>query len=872
MKKGLILIIGLLFAGGAVSQHSINLPTEGNKFLLNKEWVARCATDIVVDGNVLTTSKQKFENWLPATVPGTVLTTQLNNGLIPSPYFGMNNTLIPDIYDTGSDYYTYWFVNQFKIDRVESGKTIWLNFRGINYRADIYLNGKRINTSTHVGMFHRTSYDITSVLRHDTINTLAVWVAPPDHVGRDNGGQGGDGQIARNVTMHFTPGWDWIQAVRDRNTGIWDEVSITQTGNIRLLNPHIITKVAGVRFPDGKQAEATLKVSTELKNHSNRPQTAIVTYDVEGRKNSVTIKLNPREIREVNFNDLILKNPRLWWPKGIGKQELYTIKLQVSDGNGSLSDKQDIKFGVREITTRKDPLTGGREFRVNGQKIYIRGGNYIASDWMLQLSAERYRTEVKFHADMNLNMIRVWGGALPERPEFYNACDEYGILVFQDLSVTGDANGAWTDPKKKDSPERRRAYPDDHVLFLDYVKDQVKMLRNHPSLALWCGGNEWPAADDIDFALKNDIMPVLDPERYFTSYSTDTIFTRNTIGNVGDGPYGIQELDWFFNFRSTPFNPELGSVGVPEALSMREIMSEADFNDFPKAGKRRVNEVWDYHKYIAYDHHIERYGNPKSGQEFCDIAQLVNYNQYRTFMEGWGAHMWNWYTGMLIWKTQNPWTALRGQMYDWYLDQNACYYGTRKGCEPLHVQYNLKTKAVEVVNTSLSEYKNMTVKAIWYNLNGELINQKNTNIVVKANNVSQAFIVEQPNGINGVYFLRLQLSDGKKIVSDNAYWQSTQPNDYTTLANLPKSDAKIATSINKNGTNYQAEVTISTGKTISFFNRIYVLNKKTGKRILPVDYSDNYVTVFPNENCVIKLNFNSNLSEDDILISIQSRN
>lgn len=163
------------------------------------------------------------------------------------------------------------------------------------------------------------------------------------------------------------------------------------------------------------------------------------------------------------------------------------------------------------------------------------------------------------------------------------------------------------------------------------------------------------------------------------SFSTDTLFTRNYLGDNGDGPYGIQEPEWFFSFRSHPFNPEAGSVGSPEVESMREMMTEQDLAGFPRKGFTR-NYTWRYHKDLGYGDHLERYGEVKDIETYCKYAQVVNYDQYRSFMEGWASHMWDWYTGILIWKTQNPWTSLRGQMYDWSLDVNASLYGTRKGC------------------------------------------------------------------------------------------------------------------------------------------------------------------------------------------------
>ncbi len=863
----------ILHVSGKDNNQVISVPQNGENILLNRNWVARQATYVMVDGAVLSAGKQDFHGWLPATVPGTVLTTLLHNELIPSPYHGLNNELIPDIFHTGNDFYTYWFVNRFDISEVGKGKRLWLNFRGINYKADIFLNGKRISTTTHEGMFIRRSYDITDAVKPGATNTLAVLVFPPDFPGEANGGQAGDGQIAKNNTMQCTTGWDWIQAVRDRNTGIWDEVSLTTTGNVRLMHPQVQSKVPGVRIPGGKQADATLTMNAEVENLTVNPQTVTVSYEIEKQQFAAKVQLAPRERRLVSLPSMTVKNPRLWWPNNMGKQELYDMTLTVTDGvSANISDKQNVRFGIREIATEKDQATGGRKFFVNGQKVFVRGGNYIASDWMLQLSAERYRTEVHFLADMNLNMLRVWGGAIPERPEFYNACDEYGLLVFQDFPVTGDANGAWLDPRKKDSQARRQEYPDNHTLFLESAIDQVKMLRNHPSLCMWCGGNEWPAAPDIADALQNEVMTKYD-NRYFALFSTDTVFTRNTIGGVGDGPYGIQELEWFFSFRSTPFNPELGSVGVPEAASLKAFMDENDFNDFPKPGSRRINRVWEYHKYIPYSDHIGRYFQPKNTEEFCSIAQLLNFEQYRALMEGWASNMWSWYTGMLIWKIQNPWTALRGQMYDCYLDVNACYYGTRVGGEPLHVQYNYKTHQVEVVNTTASGKDKCIVRTRIYGIDGKVIHeQEKQNLLLTANSSKALFPVEQPTQVQGVYFLRLELTDGSKVLSDNVYWLTTQSKDYSHLQQMTPSQATVSINLEKKSGDYHARVNVKAKDKISFFNRISVFNKKTGERVLPVIYSDNYFTVFPNEEKVITLNFASDLSQEDIVVEVREWN
>lgn len=851
----------------AEEQALLAIPEPGEKTLIHSDWYARKANEVKMDGNRLSAAPLDKTGWLPARVPGTVLTTLLENHMYPAPEFGLNNNLIPDIHEVGNDFYTYWFTRQFTINNLPEGRNVWLNFRGINYKAEIFLNGKRINRNTHEGMFLRKTFNITPYLRTDAPNVLAVLVYPPTHAGNPNGGQGGDGQIARNNTMQYTPGWDWIQPVRDRNTGIWDEVSITTTGPVCLSSPYVVTKVPGVRDPETKtQREAFVNTSVELENTGSTSLKGLLVCETNGTRLTQPVTLSPFEKKTVSLNPLAVKNPRLWWPNGIGEQPLYDMNLSFEIGN-QVSDRERLRYGIREITSDKCPDNGGRRFFVNGQKIYVTGGNYINSDWLLRLSPERYRDEVRFHAEMNLRMIRVWGGALVERPEFYNACDEFGILVFQDLWGSGDCNGAWEDPTKMDSRERRWEYPDNHDLFIASVEDQVKMIRNHPSLCFWCGANEWPLAKDIDQCLRKEVFPRLDPERLFVSFSTDTLFTRNYLGDNGDGPYGIQEPEWFFSFRSHPFNPEAGSVGSPEVESMREMMTEQDLAGFPRKGFTR-NYTWRYHKDLGYGDHLERYGEVKDIETYCKYAQVVNYDQYRSFMEGWASHMWDWYTGILIWKTQNPWTSLRGQMYDWSLDVNASLYGTRKGCEPLHAYYNPVTRKAGLLNTTLKDYTDLSIVARIYSLEGKLLWEKETRASSKANTVQELLDIPVPEGVQGAYFLRLALNADVP----NIYWLTTEPKDYTSLSQLPKSRPDIKTEIKKEGSNFVGTVRLSADSQISFFNRIKVFDRETGKRILPVHYSDNYITLMPGDQQEISLEFPANLPEERIQIVVDSYN
>ena len=875
-RKYIYWLLALLCYLPAFTQSPVKIQRleAGEKTCLHEGWFARKASEIGEDGNRLTGQPFEATGWMKAKVPGTVLTTLLENKLYPAPEFGLNNQLIPDIFHVERAFYTYWFACPFTMEALLPGQHAWLNFRGINYKAEIYLNGKRVNTVTHEGMFLRQSYDITSYLKENGTNVLAVLVFPPDHVGNPNGGQGGDGQIARNCTMQYTPGWDWIQPVRDRNTGIWDEVSIAVTKDVRVQHPYVVTKVPGVRIPRAsKQEPAYLETSVELENVSDQIQkgTAVATY--KGKELRVQVSLEPGEKKLVSFPKETIRNPKLWWPNGIGQQPLEEIHFSfIEQTTQQVSDQQSVRFGIREIQTRKNEQNGGREFYVNGQRIYITGGNYIDSDWLLRLSPERYDHEVRFHAEMNLRMIRVWGGALLERPEFYQACDKYGILVFQDLWGSGDCNGAWEDLTKLDSRERRWEYPDNHALFLQMAEDQIKMIRNHPSLCFWCGANEWPLAKDIDEALKNDILPRLDPNRLFASYSTDSVFTRNYLGDNGDGPYGIQEPEWFFTFRSHPFNPEAGSVGSPEVESFRAFMPEEDLKAFPRKSRTR-NPNWIYHKDLGYGDHLERYGELQTIEDYCRYAQLVNYDQYRSFMEGWASHMWDWYTGILIWKTQNPWTALRGQMYDWYLDVNASLYGTKKGCEPLHPFYNLVTKQVQLLNTTVEAVSNLTVKAEIFNREGKRLWEQSAQANAEASQVKDIFAVPVPSEVSGVYFLKLSLWNGQKTeLTRNIYWLTTTPKDYRTLHELPKSSPDIKTTFTKDGNTYTGKTVFTADAHISFFNRIKLFDKQTGKRILPVHYSDNYITLMPGDQQTVTFSFQSELPESQIEVIVEGFN
>lgn len=846
-----ILLLSLSFAG--VSAHE--------QYELKSGWQCQNSKQVTVTGEQLSQSEFSLNGWTPATVPGTVLTTMLNNKEVPDPFYGMNNKKIPDIYYTGRDYYTYWFVKDFQETQVKGNDQVYLNFRGVNYACDIFLNGKKVNPQRHYGMYLRQSYNVTSLLAKDGNNRLAVIVYPVDPVGEPNGGQGGDGRIAKNLSHQYTAGWDWIQPIRDRNTGIWDKVTIEKTHGVSLKNPHVITIVPGKRDPEAKQQEpAIIKATIEVENPQAKPIRGTVEYTIDGKTVKQPVVLAASGTTEVKLPDLTLKNPKLWWPNMYGEHPLYDLIYRFVATDGKVLDDTDLKVGVREITHAWNEHTLSMQFAVNGQKIFIKGGNWIISDAMLRFSPERYDAEIRFHRDMNLNLIRIWGGALIERPEFYDACDRYGMLVFQDFWFSGDCNGRWVDPMKKEDQWTRRQYPDDHALSLISMADMIKMIRNHASLAIWCGGNEIPPPADILIPLQDSILPKLDGTRCFFKYSNDDSMSYNSIGGNGDGPYTIQNPKTFWSYRTFPFNSEVGSVGTGDAESLERFLPK-DNQVVPQYQQNKVDSVWDYHKDIGYGNFIAPYGNPKNIKEFGDIAQLVNFDQYRALAEGFSAHAWDWYTGFIIWKTQNPWTALRGQMYDYYLDVNACLYGLRSGSEPLHVMCNPVDGMTMVVNNTFRPYHDMMLKTSFIDLEGKEIPANDMIVEISPTSAQQYFPlktdIDKQRAKKGT-FLKMQIIDAhRNLMSENIYWLPDSTGNYSGLQHMKKANVTV-TARKVSSNTIEVKIANPSGNPLAFFNRVSLVDPVTGKRVMPVFYDNNYVSVLPGSEKIIRLEYNGN--------------
>uniref|UniRef100_A0A0D9WG48 Beta-mannosidase n=1 Tax=Leersia perrieri TaxID=77586 RepID=A0A0D9WG48_9ORYZ len=788
------------------------------KRVLDTGWLAARSTEVSLTGEKLTTTDPPAADpdptapWMHAAVPGTVLGTLLKNKLIPDPFYGLNNESIIDIAKSGREHYTFWFFTTFHCAPA-GHQHVSLNFRGINYSAEVYLNGHK--EVLPKGMFRRHTLDITDVLHPDGKNLLAVLVHPPDHPGAipPQGGQGGDHEIGKDVATQYVEGWDWICPIRGRictleNTSSW-------------------------------LSDCTLKIQVSAEIEGN---ICLVEH-----LQSYEISVPPDSVLEYTIPPLFFYKPNLWWPNGMGTQSLYNVEISVDVNGFGESDSWSHYFGFRKIESTIDDSTGGRIFKVNGEPVFIRGGNWILSDGLLRLTRKRYMTDIKFHADMNFNMLRCWGGGLAERPDFYHFCDLYGLMVWQEFWITGDVDG-------RGIPISNPNGPLDHDLFLLCARDTVKLLRNHASLALWVGGNEQVPPIDINKALKNDLKlhPMFESNhttngsgKYLSQDPTDPskyldgtrVYVQGSMwdgfangkGDFTDGPYEIQYPESFFkdSFYRYGFNPEVGNVGVPVAATIRATMPSEGWS-IP-IFKKRIdgyikevpNPIWDYHKYIPYSKpgkvhdQIELYGHPSDLDDFCEKAQLVNYVQYRALLEGWTSFMWTKFTGVLIWKTQNPWTGLRGQFYDHLLDQTAGFYGCRCAAEPIHVQLNLDSYFIEVVNTTADELLNVAVEISVWDLDGASPYYRVTEkIAVPPKKVQRVMEMAYPKMKNPkpVYFLLLKLlklSDNQ-VLSRNFYWLHLPGKDYKLLEPYRQKQIplKIDSKISISGSEYKVRMSI----------------------------------------------------------------
>ncbi|HEY5461722.1 MAG TPA: discoidin domain-containing protein [Hanamia sp.] len=816
-----------------VAHAEAKMGKDGKDNLDGGSWKLQRASLVQQDGNEISSPSFNDNNWLVGTVPATTLVSYLNDGAVPDPNFGKNQFAVSDSYF----YADFWYRDEFATPPSYKGRRMYLNFDGINWEAEVYLNGHdlgRIN-----GAFIRGKFDVSELLNSGGKNVLAVKVIKNDtpgfpteqnRVSTDaNGGElGGD-----NPTFHASIGWDWIPTIRGRNTGIWNDVYLSQSGPVTITDPFVSSKLP---LPD--TTSATVNVEVTLQNHSAKTVTGKlhgmigyiafeqpVTLEASETK---TIKLDPSTNPSLQIN-----HPKLWWPNGYGNQNLYDVKLTFVTDDGNQSDEKTFKTGIREMSYTENG--GALRMYVNGKRFVPFGGNWGFSEDMLRYRGREYDIAVRYHKEMNFTMIRNWVGQIGD-DEFFQACDKYGIMVWQDFWLANPSDGP--DPY----------YPD---MFIKNMEDFVKKIRNHPSIGIYVGRNEGNPPPEIQAAIDKD-LPVLAPGiKYIPNSAFGTV--------SGGGPYGLMPLKSYFqNKRAlTTLHSEMGMPDIVTYESFKQMMPEADIwpqsadwglHDFTLEGAQRGEN---------FNAAIEKsFGKVNDMKDWLSLAHWVEYQGYRAMFEAEAKYR----MGLLLWMSHPAWPSLTWQTYDYYFDPTAAYFASKKACEPLHIQWNPSSDSIEVVNYATADGSGLTASLQLVNLDGTVKYRKDMELNCPEDSTVAVLPVVRPTGIDSVYFIRLNLTKGNHLISQNLYLRGANQDstwgmgDLKELMNLPKIKLHITTNVYKKGRQWFLTTTLINRTKYPAFNiRLKVVGAENGKRILPVIYNDNYITLLPGEDRTIQM-------------------
>ena len=884
-------ILLLLFAAVVTAQNGKNNVGNAQRIWLDSEighqgdyqWKMIKAGDATDPGEKISLSNYATTNWMPAIVPGTVLNSLVYNQKYPEPYYGINNKieskLIPDISETGRDFYTYWFRTDFTVPQSFKGKTVWLQLDGINYRAEVWVNGNLLSTMN--GMFIQDYIDVTDFVKIGGKNGLAIKVYPVDVPGSAKpkswgaAGEfhnGGNGNIGLNTTMLMTVGWDFtfMDGIRDRNTGIWKNISLYATGRVALRHPFVKSEL---RKPDYDQARETVSVEIINPSTSNRVISCKVKGEIVGENITFekTFRLMRGEEKTATFSpeefpQLVINSPKLWWPVNKGPQNLYDLKLTVSV-DGKECDSVKTRFGIREIVSDRKTPDKSRVFYVNGKRLFIRGTNWIP-EAMLRTSDERTYAELRYSRQSGVNLLRMWGGGIAESDYFFQLCDELGLLVWQEFWMTGDTR-----------------HPHDKGLYMSNVESTVKRIRNHPSLAYYVASNE-----STEVTGTPELLNKLDGTRGFQMQSE--------CEGVHDGsPYKqVNPMQHYENTASPRgsrvdgFNPEYGAPTLPTVEILREMMDEKDLWPINK-------EVWDYldgngfHLMSTmYTDLVNNYGKSSSIDEFAQKGQLLGAINSKSIWEVWNYNKLDYgdrfCSGLLFWYHNCSMPQVASRMWDWSLEPTASLYHTANSLEPLHAQFDYLKNTVSVVNDYYREFKNYKVIAQVYDINSKKVFEESAVVDLPSDGVvNDALTIRFPENISQVHFIKLILKDEKgKDVSSNFYWRSNDKYEgsktltgpaasgFEDLSKLKQAKVKLTYKVREDDNNYFVDITLrNTSGQIAFFNQLQFLNSKMSP-IRPSFYTDNFFSLMPGEKKTVTIETAKGKLKDGAVLALKGWN
>jgi exo-1,4-beta-D-glucosaminidase len=839
-----LLLIGVLLvpACGAAAGQSRQMLAQG--------WALQSSAQVAAGGAEVSRAGFAARGWYPARVPATVVAALVAAGVYPDPYFGMNMRQLP-----GADYpvgkifsklpmpagspfrAAWWYRTEFRPPAAARGRTVWLHFDGINYRANVWLNGRLLADNTQVaGAFRTYEFDVTDALRADAANALALEISAPTET---------------DLGINWV---DWNPTPPDKNMGLWREVYLTASGPVAVRYPQVVT-----RFAADDLNTAHLNVNAELRNATDRPVTGVLRGGFERVNFQQTITLAPHETRAVSFTpeqfpQLRLARPRLWWPAGMGAQELYELRLEFV-ASGALSDRQTTRFGIREVTSELD-ARARRFFRVNGRRVLVRGGGW-SPDALLRHDPERLEAELLYVRDMGLNAIRLEGKL--ESEELFDLADRHGIMIIAGWCCCDQ----WELWDKWDA--------EDHLVAAASQRDQIMRLRNHPSLLVWLNASDTPPPPAVERRYVALLEECRWPNPYLSSASAKATAVTGASGVKMSGPYDwVPPAYWLLDTErggAHGFNTETSpGPAIPPVSSLRKML--------PADRLWPVNDVWLYHAGGGQFKTLDlfnramtaRYGEPTSLADYEAKAQLMAYEGERAMFEAYARNRQQ-AGGVVQWMLNNAWPSVIWHLYDYYLLPAGGYFGTKKACEPVHVQYSYDDRSVVVVNTTNQRLRGARVTASVRNLDLSERYARTDRLDLAADANTTAFVIPALPHLSTTYFVRLTLTDAAgRPLSDNLYWLSTKPDvfdwphstyyhtpltahaDLTALKDLPRARLTVTAHTSRRGDEETAHIRLTnTSNTLAFFLRLHLTRGPNGDDLLPVLWQDNYISLLPDE-------------------------
>ncbi|HEY2548437.1 MAG TPA: glycoside hydrolase family 2 protein [Candidatus Acidoferrum sp.] len=832
------------------------LPVSG--ILLKSGWQIQSSCVAKATGEQISAAGFDASLWHKSNLPATVVGALVNDKTYPEPFLGTNLKKLPGMNYSSKSFFaiqdmpagspflcSWWFRTEFAVPADLAQKNLWLHFLGINYRANVWVNGVKVGDAKDVAGTYRTfEFNVSKNIVGGKSNAVALEIFAPQ---KDDLG----------IT------WvDWNPTPADRDMGIWKEVFLTASGDVTVRHPFVASKL------DAEYKTAALTVSADLRNTSERAVKGILRGDVDGIALEKPVELAAGETKKVSFApdefaQLKLEHPRIWWPYQMGEPNLYTAKLSF-DVDGQTSDSARVTFGIREVTSELTDK-GYRLFKINGRKLLIRGAAW-APDMFLRWSSERLDADLAYVRDMGMNTIRLEGRL--DHDEFFDKTDKLGILVMPGWTCCD----AWERWKLWKSDQRKIAAAS--------LTDQIGRLRNHPSVFVWLNGSDGPPPADVEKMYLGIEKDLGWPNPILSSASEEKTTVTGKSGVKMTGPYEyVPPVYWLADTKAGGAYGYNTETSPGPAIPPRESLERF----IPKDHLWPIDEVWNYHsggeRFTTVNVFTEgltrRYGAPTSLDDYERKAQAMTYDGERAMFEAYGRNKYT-ATGVIQWMLNNGWPSLIWHLYDYYLVPAGGYFGTKKAMEPVHVQYSYDDNSVAVVNSTYEAVVGVKISAKMYNIDATEKASHDTMLDLPADSSVKAFDLPKVDGLSKTYFLKLQLKDASgKLLSDNFYWLSTKADtlawakrqdtvytpqaefgDLTGLNSLPQASLN-ASRVSSAGSE---RVTVSNpGNAIAFMVHLRVTREKAGEDVTPIFWQDNYFSLLPGESRTVSAKFDASL-------------